>query len=192
MLFKCLFNRIVDYYNSLPSHNPDETCVLMVAPTGKAAFLFGGVTMHTALRILFGKNLNTPYQPLDPRKRNKIRSELQHIKYIFIDEMSMSGCLLFNNVNNFLRDVFSTNKPFGGLSVFTSRAFYQLPPVKDYPIFMNPRKGYLALLPNIWQEYFQMFNLTEIMRQEGKDFAEVLNQIYVGQQTSADILYINK
>ena len=57
---------------------------------------------------------------------------------------------------------------------------------------MNPRKGYLALSQNIWQEYFQMFNLKEIMRQEGKDFAEVLNRICVGQQTSADILYINK
>ena len=148
--------------------------------------------MHTAFCIPFGKNLNTLYQPLDPSKRNKIRSELQHIKYIFIDEMSLSGCLLFNNVNNFLRDVFSTNKPFGGLSVFTSRDFYQLPPVKDYPIFMNPTKGYLALSQNIWQEYFQMFNLKEIMRQEGKDFAEVLNRICVGQQTSADILYINK
>ena len=38
ILFKCLFNGIVDYYNSLPGHNPDEICVLMVAPTGKAAF----------------------------------------------------------------------------------------------------------------------------------------------------------
>lgn len=87
--------------------------------------------------------------------------------------------------------MFLTNKPFGGFSVFTSGDFYPLPPVKDYLIFMNPNTGYLALLPNTWQEYFQMFNLTEIMRHKGKDFAEVLNWIRVGQQT-ADILYINK
>ena len=63
--------------------------------------------MHTAFCIPFGKNLNTRYQPLDPSKRNKIRSELQHVKYIFIDEILMSGCPLFHYVNNFLKDVFN-------------------------------------------------------------------------------------
>ena len=40
----------------------------------------------------------------------------------------------------------------------------------------------------LWQQYFEMFELSEVMRQiEDKDFAEILNRIGEGKHTEADI-----
>ena len=37
---------------------------------------------------------------------------------------------------------------------------------------------YRTLAPNLWKQYFRMFELHEIMRQrETKDFAEILNRL---------------
>ncbi len=47
---------------------------------------------------------------------------------------------------------------------------------------------YTALATNLWQQYFQMFELSEVMRQkEDKEFAEILNRIREGNHTEADI-----
>ncbi len=51
-------------------------------------------------------------------------------------------------------------------------------PVFDHCIFENSEDGYTALETNLWQQHFQMFELSDVMRQkEDKDFAEILNCI---------------
>ena len=48
---------------------------------------------------------------------------------------------------------------------------------------------YGILAPNLWQEYFNMFELHEIMRQrESKDFAEMLNRLREGKHTTEDVM----
>ena len=55
-------------------------------------------------------------------------------------------------------------------------------------IFENSKDGYATLATNLWQQYFQMFELTEVMRQRGdKDFAQILNRIREGKHTESDI-----
>ena len=50
---------------------------------------------------------------------------------------------------------------------------------------------YAILAPNLWQDYFKMFELKEIMRQrESKVFAEILNRLREGNHTADDILKI--
>ena len=76
-------------------------------------------------------------------------------------------------------------------SVKTDR--FQLKPVCDQWIFENSKDGYTALATNLWQQYFQMFELSEVMRQrEDKDFAEILNRIREGKHTEADIAVLKK
>ena len=46
---------------------------------------------------------------------------------------------------------------------------------------------------NLWQRYFQMFELSEAMRQrEDKDFAEILYRFREGKHTEADIAVLKK
>jgi hypothetical protein len=60
--------------------------------------------------------------------------------------------------------------------------------VFDKWIFENSKDGYAALATNLWQKYFQMFELSEVMRQrEDKELAEILNRIREGNHTEVDI-----
>ena len=52
---------------------------------------------------------------------------------------------------------------------------------------------YTGLATNLRQQYFQMFELSEVMRQtEDKDFAEILNSIREGKHAQADIDVLKK
>ncbi len=73
--------------------------------------------------------------------------------------------------------------PFAGLSVLTWGDFYQFKPVFDRWIFQISKKGLKALGPNLWQDNFKYFELTDIMRQTDTRFSEVLNRIRTGNQT---------
>ncbi len=110
------------------------------------------------------------------------------MQVVFIDEISMVGNGMFSFLDLRLQQIMGTKKPFGGLSIITFGDLLQLKPVFDHWIFENSKDGYSALATNLWQQYFQMFELSEVMRQkEDKDFAEILNRIREGKRTEADI-----
>ena len=53
---------------------------------------------------------------------------------------------------------------FGGVSVVTVGDLFQLQPVFDKWIFeISSNASYGSLATNVWQEYFKMHELTEIM-----------------------------
>ncbi|CAB3995588.1 ATP-dependent DNA helicase PIF1 [Paramuricea clavata] len=55
-------------------------------------------------------------------------------------------------------------------------------------ISMNSKDDYAALATNPWQQYFQMFELSEVMRQsEDKELAEIVNRIREGNHTEDDM-----
>ena len=76
----------------------------------------------------------------------------------------MVGSGMFNFLNLRLQQIMGTNTPFGALSVIAAGDLFQLKPVFDNWIFNNPNHGYGDLATNIWNEYFTLFELTEIMR----------------------------
>ena len=71
---------------------------------------------------------------------------------------------------------------------------FQLPPVFDGYIFNDIQNSeYSILVPNLWNKYFKMFELDEIMRQrESKMFAEILNRLREGKQSKDDIIKIRE
>ena len=60
--------------------------LLLLAPTGIAAFNIGATTIHSKLRIPI-KDM----QPLQGQALMAFQEELKYIKYIIIDEMSFLG-----------------------------------------------------------------------------------------------------
>ena len=110
------------------------------------------------------------------------------MQVIFIDEISMVGSGMFNFLDLRLQQIMGMKEPFGGISIITVGDLFQLKPVFDNWIFENSKDGYSALATNLWQQYFQMFELSEVMRQrEDKEFAKILNRIREENHTEADI-----
>ena len=187
---KALYQAAIKYYNTRAGVNFAETKVLMLAPTGKAAYNIKGNTIHSALAIPASQSLRN-YKKLDSSRLNTLRSQIGGVKLIFIDEISMVGNTMFNvQINTRLKDIKGSSLPFGGVSIIAIGDLFQLQPVMDGYIFKDMDNfEYGILAPNIWQELFKMFELKQIMRQrESKQFAEMLNRLREGKHTSEDIM----
>ena len=165
---------------------------MTLAPTGKAAFLAGGATIHSVLHVPANQALT--FHRLDHESLNTLRTHIGHVKLWLIDEISMVGHQLFSFIDQRLQEVNNTNQPFGGASVITFGDFFQLTPVMDGFIFhdfsrtTSTVEDYNPLALNLWTEHFIMFELTQIMRQQNCiPFAELLNRLCEGTHTAADI-----
>ena len=193
-LAKQCLHAILKYMTKLPGVNSDEICIITAAPTGKAAYVMSGSTIHSVFAVPFNANLSEEYKELTAGKRNTMYAIMKNVKYIFLDEISMVGGDLFEFIHNRLVDIFKTPRdmPFAGRSVLAWGDFYQFSPVFDRWIFQIAKKGLKALGPNLWQDNFKYFELTDIMRQSDTKFAEVLNRIRKGNQTEEDVKYINQ
>ena len=183
---KAVYQALIRLYNTSPDSPPEQTSVLLTAPTGKAAYLIKGLTNHSAFGIPANQGLR--YKMLSLDKLNTYRYKYSNLKWIIIDEISMCGSNMFNFINQRLQEIVGVKKPFGGVSVIAIGDLFQLSPVKDIWIFSHPNKGYSILTPNVWTENFHLFELTKIMRQlDDLPFAETLNRVREGHHTPEDI-----
>ena len=188
-LVKCLYQAALKYYNSRAGEDFNDVKILLLAPTGKAAFGIQGNTIHSTLAIPASQSLKI-YKPLDSSRLNTLRCKLRAVKLIFLDEISMVGNTMFNvQINNRLKDIMGSKEPFGGVSMIALGDLFQLEPVMDGYVFKDMNNSeYRALAPNFWQELYTMFELEEIMRQrESKEFAQLLNRLREGNHTPEDI-----
>ena len=188
LLQNALYEALIRYLNSVTGENPDDVKVVKSAPTGKAAFNIKGNTLHATFKI--PTNRSFEYCALDSDRLNTIRTQLKKLKVIFVDEISMVGSGMFNFLNLRLQQIMGNKKPFGGISLITVGYLFQLKPVFDKWIFENSQIGYDALASNIWEEYFTLFELTEIMRQkDDKEFSELLNHLKEGKHSKYGIAF---
>jgi hypothetical protein len=96
--------------------------IIITAPTGTAAALIGGSTYHSVLGIN-DKSASTISMA-------KVRTRLDGVNYMFLDEVSMLSCHDMYTISAQLAKAFNEpNKPFGGLNIIFSGDFSQLPPV---------------------------------------------------------------
>ena len=122
--------------------------MLLMAPTGKAAHLINGSTIHSALRAPFN-NLGDDYIPLGISTLNTARAKLGSVKFVIIDEISMVGNAMFSFVHRRLQDILGINQQFGGCHVLCVDDLHQLRPVTDRWLFLNSKKGKGPLTPNL-------------------------------------------
>ena len=193
-LTKTLYQAALKYYNTRAGDNFRQIKVLILAPTGKAAYNIKGNTIHSTLAKPACQPLKN-YKRLDSSRLNTLRSQLGGVKLIFLDEIPMVGSTMFNvQINNRLKDIKGSKEDFRGVSIIAIGDLFQLEPVMDRYIFKDfDNSEYAILAPNLWQSYFKMFELKEIMRQkESKVFAEILNRLRKGNHTADDILTIKE
>ena len=93
-LINALYYAITKYLDGLVGENLDDTKVLKVAPTGKAAYNIGRNTIHSVFQVPANRGFH--YCTLDSDRLNSLRTKLRKLKLIFIDEVSMVGSGMFN------------------------------------------------------------------------------------------------
>lgn len=100
----------------------ESHCIVVMAPTGNAVALVGGSTYHSILGINDKCNSKISIA--------KVRTRLDGVDYIFLDEISMLSCHDLYKISAQLSKAFNEpNKPFGGINIVFAGDFAQLPPV---------------------------------------------------------------
>jgi hypothetical protein len=110
--------------------DPDIIHALLTAPTGTAAFNISGITLHSAFLLpLTQKRKGQPqsYRKLADATRNTLRTRLESLDLLIIDEISMVGPDTLLDIHNRLCEIKASSKLFGGISVVTFGDLYQLP-----------------------------------------------------------------
>jgi ubiquitin C-terminal hydrolase len=157
--------------------NPEDTTILVLAPTGSSSFQIGGHTIHSALKI--PRLLSAQYVPLAEDALNTLCAQLGSLEILIIDEISMVDRRLMTYIEGRLRQIkrvrsTSTYPWFGNVSVLAVGDFYQLPPVKSKSIVIQND----SLGIDIWHDFFTITYLDEIMRQKDDvPFAQLLNRL---------------
>lgn len=170
---------------------------IVLAPTGIAAIVAGGVTIHS----MFGM----PLTPITKDTQFQINEGkwhvLKRVDTIIIDEISMVRCDIIDGIDTVLRTAMKNDQPFGGKQMIFSGDLYQLEPVverNETELIDFFQSEYGTITPYFYHAHvFQRIKLpkidfTKIYRQNGIEFQNMLNNIRHGRIYSEEISKINE
>ena len=127
---------------------------------------------------------------LSAAKRDQLQSDYSNLEYLVIDEISMVSDNMFHFVHQRLEEIkkpqsCTPNQIFGNCSVIAFGDFYQLQPVAAHYIF--DQVTYTGEM-NLWLTHFKpIFLLSNIRQNDDSEYANLLNRVRIGKQTSNDI-----
>jgi len=105
----------------------------------------------------------TKITPLTLDKLNSLRSKLQNLTILVIDEVSMVSSDMPLMIDSRLKQIKGTDKIFGGVSILAFGDLFQLSPVAQTLIFAFPNDPMARLYGSLRQRHFQLIELNQIM-----------------------------
>ena len=151
--------------------------VALMAPTGVAAFLIDGRTIHTALGFsIFGSAIELPSNELT----QKLNGLWASVKLVVVDEISMVGQEILQGMHNRLSAIGTMGQPFGGFNIIFCGDLYQLDPVKAPRVYCDPFSPELALATQLWRGIGIFCEFTEVKRSPELGLAAILNLLRPG------------
>lgn len=163
----------------------ERSKVLLTAPTGKAADIIGGTTIHKAFEF------PNSVQMLD-EEITCIPKMLHGISTIVIDEFSMIRVDVFTKIMQILQFAKSQGQE---IRLIALGDFAQLKPVvtsadiEIMKMLYPDLKGYYAFHSPLWRNaHFEKINIHNVMRQKNVEFIESLQGIRFGRL--ADLRWI--
>jgi hypothetical protein len=166
--------------------DPECPYVLLSAFTGGAAANIDGQTLHT----LFSFNFGAGFISLSDKKRDEKRNLYKNVKILIIDEISLVDADMLYKIDLRLREITQMGVPLGNVAIFVLGDLMQMCPISGRFIFLSPRNQQFFLTNEIdplWHK-FECINLEINHRQgEDKDYANMLNRIRIGKETTEDI-----
>ena len=171
-----------------PGDNPDHPYVVKAAFTGTAASLIKGQTLSKMFSFAF----NCEATPVSDKTRDQRRCDMQNLKMVIIDEISMVKSEQLYLLDLRLQDFMLKDEPFGGVSIFCFGDLMQLPPVMGNWIFAEPKtKDDKFSETHVLAPRWTMFSsvLLEMNHRQGadKDYADLLNKIRIGDFCPEDL-----
>ena len=169
--------------------------ILVAAPTGAAAILIGGHTIHslTLLPDSPGKNLQ------------ELCKIWRDVDYLILDEVSMIGASFLSMLNARLQRAKGTDEalhdsPFGGINIIFTGDFGQLRPVRESPLYSHKlindpgleqcrNKSTVSALMGVylWRLVQTVVLLKQNQRQSGDlTYATLLNRVRSGECLQAN------
>ena len=139
----------------------------VAAPTGLAAYNVGGVTAYRLFQLpIEHEGMSATYWSLFKASHKVMKTELQDLKMVIIDEVSMVSSLNLAYIHMRLNDIFESDDWFGGKNVLFVADILQLPPVNGNPVFekvpqttLKFRVGSIGAV-NIWRDTITYDELT--------------------------------
>ena len=182
-----------------------------LAPTGSAASLIEGMTIHKGFGIKvkskgksnckLGESEEDYTILISVRDRTKLRDEWHFVKVLLIDEISLLSVQLMCEVDHALRYATENHGDwFGGITVIFAGDFFQHPPIGGTPLY-NPisntpskladsvprRLGHLA-----WKSLNAVIELTEQERmKEDVEYADAVNRLRTRDCNLGDVDLFN-
>ena len=156
----------------------EDVITLLCTYTGTAAFNINGMTLHSAFQL--------HSRGISDERKTTMRMRLHRLQQITVDEISMVGTQIFNLMNSHCSMVkykCAEDKDFGNINVLAVGDLYQLTPVMQTELYKKNYKDAKCvsdLAPNLWDK-FLLHELTQVMWQKDRDFADMLNVVRVGK-----------
>uniref|UniRef100_A0A1X7TXZ5 ATP-dependent DNA helicase n=1 Tax=Amphimedon queenslandica TaxID=400682 RepID=A0A1X7TXZ5_AMPQE len=131
---------------------------------------------------------SVPHTRSIPKASHKVmKTELQDLKMVIIDEVSMVSSLNLTYIHMRINDLFESDEWFGGKNVLFVGDILQLPPVRGKPVFdkvtastLKYRLGSMGAV-NIWCDTVTYDELTINERQKtDQKFSEMLDKVRRG------------
>lgn len=168
---------------------------ITLAPTGVAAILAGGETIHS----FFGLPLGV-CEPGTTGKMNENRIKaLLRADTIIIDEVSMVRCDIVDAIDYTLRILMRNTLPFGGKQMVFVGDMFQLPPIvqrgaeQDMLRYMYQTDIFFFYKANVIKRMgLVKIEFRKVYRQDDENFLHILQDVRVNNLTRRDVMQLNQ
>lgn len=168
---------------------------ITLAPTGVAAILAGGDTIHS----FFGLPMDV-CTPGTMGKMNEARIlTLIHTDTIIIDEVSMVRCDVIDAIDYTMRKTLRSSLPFGGKQVIFVGDMFQLPPVVKkgtdremmYDLY-HADDCFFYKADVIKRMRLVKIEFQKVYRQEDEEFLRILENVRLNKATPENLMHLNE
>ncbi|KAJ3551346.1 hypothetical protein NM688_g4757 [Phlebia brevispora] len=169
---------------------------------GIAAHNIGGITLHAACCL----NKKSGPVRVGSKTHQDLAAMWEGVDYLFVDEVSMLGCLTLAKANKALSIATGKAEPFGGVNVIFAGDFAQLPPVGEIRLYGTMKStsapssaAYTKLSRTVfgkllWLSIDVVVMLKKVMRQSGDSnnrFVDLLSRLRTGACIDDDFDILN-
>ena len=168
--------------------------VLVVAPTGIAAYNVGGKTIHSIFQLEIGV-VYTPQLKLTYNYKEEKIEIFKQLELLIIDEVSMLRADTLDYVDSILKRYRKNNLAFGGVQVLFVGDMHQLPPIVErsfkqefYNHYESPFFFHSHIIQNI---DLLTVKLKKVYRQRDDSFVSFLNKIRERDISDKELAVIN-